>query len=407
MAQRYDPIKGTFYDPGQTKTGQIIVKTASQLAGTLLSDKVYFIDVRIDMEGQSIEVPAGGLTFEGHGYDISALYDSTASHTLFTSPVGGSGNLNVRGLNMYCTGASSKVFDMVSATGNEAVELNTVNIGEFPVTPGVIGELDGFRQFRCSDVAIIKPGGPLTFTGAWAGGFSIRDTILLNIGAVTVFDGTAVFAGSSISDLNANWIDDAAIVYDFDATNFSLDQGFALNGARFSITATGPVPNMPEASTRRYFKNCTGVKDTFPGGSWDVTSSAVTALTVSTPAKVAGTTTYSDLVHFSQTTNNAFVYDSTIEKQFRVSGYIIVDGGPNDEIAIIIRRYDASAAAYVDEAEYIRNIANVLGALDVATFSPQCNVLMAEGDRIELWIENRSDGTDATVTGQLHVDLRV
>ena len=109
-----------------------IVTEASDLTGTLSSDVIYYIDGKIDMGSDSITVPEGGLTMEGAGYDISSIYSTAASATLFVSPGGSySGNLNLAYLTLYATGTSSQVFNLDNAGNFSAIELLVVNLGTF------------------------------------------------------------------------------------------------------------------------------------------------------------------------------------------------------------------------------------------------------------------------------------
>ena len=105
----------------------VVVKQASDLSGTLLSNVVYFIDGIIDMGSQSIEVPAGGLSLIGSTFDVCQLTSSAAGYTMFTSPVGGSGNLLGKDLAFETSGAGSQVFNLVSATGFDAFEFARIN----------------------------------------------------------------------------------------------------------------------------------------------------------------------------------------------------------------------------------------------------------------------------------------
>lgn len=393
------------------KQSQIVVRSVVDLMGDLRSDVVYFIDGQIDLGANSIEVPVGGLTLAGHGYAISSLSSSSAGAVIFTSPVGGSGDLNIGQMAIWSTGLGSQIFDIEAATGSESCEVNTVNLGTFAGDTASLGEIDGYRQFRTSDCAIIKPLDGLTFTGSWAGGFAINDTILLNVGpGVSVFKAglALVFAGQSTSNLNAFSIDATTVVYDFAPANFASTEGFALNGARFNL-ASDPVPNMPEQSIKRFFKDCVGVRNTFSGGLWRITTTAATVITASsTPVKVAGTTTYEDLVYFSQGTDNEYTYDSSIPKDYRITGHLTVDGGPNDDIEVMIRQWDDSASTYINLASYTRNISNVVGGIDVADFSLFASARLSQNDRIELWVQNNTDTTNVTaLAGYLAVDVRL
>ena len=168
MALTFNPFTGNLDDAGQSKTGQIVVRAKEQLLGTLFSDKVYFIDAKIDMGSDSIEVPEGGLTIEGHGYDISEIYSTENNAILFTSPVAGySGNLNIANNTLYVTGVGAKIFDLNNSGNNGALGLNTVNLGKFGNTTTSLGELDSYRQFRMSGSALIVVSDGLTFSGTW------------------------------------------------------------------------------------------------------------------------------------------------------------------------------------------------------------------------------------------------
>ena len=120
----------------------VVVKQASDLSGILLSNVVYFIDGIIDMGSQSIEIPASGLSLVGSTFDVSQLTSSAVGYTMFTSPVGGSGNLLGKDLAFETSGATSQVFDLVSATGFDAFEFARINFNNCTS----LGTVDNYRQ---------------------------------------------------------------------------------------------------------------------------------------------------------------------------------------------------------------------------------------------------------------------
>ena len=121
---------------------RIIVTQASDLSGMLDSTKQYFIDGVIDMGSQSIEVPQGGLTLSGYSFDLSKLTSSEAAYTMFTSPVGGSGNLLGMDYAIEATGVGSQVYDLVSDTGFNAFEFTRINYNNC----SSLGSIDNYRQ---------------------------------------------------------------------------------------------------------------------------------------------------------------------------------------------------------------------------------------------------------------------
>ena len=400
---------------GRVLDTQIVVRQASDLAGTLDSTKIYYIDGAIDMGSQSIEVPTGGLTIEGAGYDVSVLYSTATNATIFTSPSGSySGNFNLAFCTVYATGTGARIFDLDNAGNFGAIELITVNLGTFGAAgteTTSLGELTAYRQAFLTGCAIIRCLDGLTTSGTWLGGLTIIDSILLNIGAgVTVFkDGTSfLVSGALRSNINALSVNATTTSFDYAPANFTADAGFALTGARFG--GTDPIPNMPVGNTKRYFRECSGVTNTFAGGYWSVTTAASTTLTVSTPAKLLGTTTYSDLIWFSGAASNAFQLDSTVVGDYRVQANLEISGTKNDALNLIVRVYDASAAGYVDIRTFSRTINDIGGSsADVAFFNFETFIPnLAYQDRIELWIENVTAGNavELVVGGTMSVSTR-
>ena len=382
-----------------------IVTEASDLTGTLSSDVIYYIDGKIDMGSDSITVPEGGLTMEGAGYDISSIYSTAASATLFVSPGGGySGNLNLAYLTLYATGTSSQVFNLDNAGNFSAIELLVVNLGTFGA-PGTettsLGTLDNYRQMFMNGCAIIRIEDGLELVGAWAGGLTVADSIMLSIPAgVSVFKAGTAFAvaGSVRSNMNALSITDTTTVFDFAPANITEDQGFTLDGARFPVTSD-PIPNLPVTSTKRFSRNCSGIENSFPGGYWSLTAEAATSLTVGTMAKLAGTTTYANLQWMTGAASNAFTAASDALLRYRVQGNLEVNGTKNDVLDLTVRIYDDSAAGYVDVQTFRRSITDVSGSSsDAAFFNFECYTSTIQAtDRIELWVTNVTASRDVTI----------
>ena len=120
---------------------RIVVTEASQLAGVLDSTKQYFIDGVIDMGSQSIEVPASGLSLFGYGFDLSQLISTANTYSMYTSPVGGSGNLLLTDLAVTTSGISSQVFNITDSNGTHAIEHNRVNFNACTS----LGEITDYR----------------------------------------------------------------------------------------------------------------------------------------------------------------------------------------------------------------------------------------------------------------------
>lgn len=396
-----DEIADQFYKNSlRFLDNEIPVRTASDFPVPVDPTKLYVIDTdNLDMGNTPIVIGSGGFFYRGSDYFISTIFSTADNYTMFVNESGQlAGNVRGRNVEHYVSGLNSRIFGLDNQENFGSIEFNSCNFGRFASETPSLGELSNYRQFRTNDCGFFRLAEGLTFSGTWAGGFRIVDTILLSIPANTeVFkEGTnLIFNGSSFSDLNAVGVDDTANVFTFTENNFSLDEGFITDNIRFNINST-PIPFADLSSTRFKFRG-RGIKNTFPGGRWETTTQVVTPLTQNVAAKALGTTTYDDLVHFSGVNNNEFTYDSTIEKDFIITGQIVVDGGANDSVDVIIRKWNNVLSQYEDIRTFTRNISNVLGGLDIAYFDPYAPVTLNLNDRVEVWLRNTSSGTDATV----------
>ena len=113
---------------------QVIVKKASDLA-VIDSSKEYFIDGIGDMGSQQITVPAGGMTIKGYNFDQSQLVSSENNYDMFSSA--SSGNFLATDVAFEVSGTASKLFALVSATGDEAIEFNRVNFNNWTTSAKV------------------------------------------------------------------------------------------------------------------------------------------------------------------------------------------------------------------------------------------------------------------------------
>lgn len=387
---------------GGDLANQIIVREAADLVN-IDSTKLYVIDGKIDMGTQQIEIPSGGFFCRGLGYFPSSLYSSEDNYTMFVNKAGDyAGNSIMEGLTLWTTGANSQIFNLDNQGNFGAIEFNSVNFGDFGPSNTSCGTLNNYRQFRTRDFAMINCDDGLTFDGTWAGGMRIFETILLFLNAGCVAfkaGGTLDIQGSLVSDLNAvsSIGPNNNVVFDFAPANITLDWGFNLDGARFKDTYD-PIPNMPLTSTKRFSVNCRGIKNTRVGAGWYVDApEVVTPLTLSTPAKLLGTTTYNSQIHFSNTTDNAFVYDSSVNDDFFVQGFVTLEGSPERSVTIEVRKWDDSASTYVVVETFTRTIINVVGNTDVGSFSIGVPVELDQNDRIEIWAINNTDSTDVTL----------
>ena len=376
-----------------------IIKNASELSGVLRSDVVYRIDGLIDLGAVEITVPAGGLFLLGTDYFKSGLFSTEDNHTMFKTASGvPTTNVRIKELNFWTSGVASKLFQLDGTSGFGAIEFNSCNLGDFGGETTEIGEFISFRQFRTNDAGFFRVKDGLTFSGEWAGGVRITDSIsIATVGTMTLFKAGPglLFKGRSISDINASSLNDTTTVFGFTEANFFNDGGFQLKGAEFNSNA--PAVTLSESSTKAFFKDCVGIRNTRPGFETVFTSQVATPLTLNVYTKILGTTVTSNNTWWTQTANNEIRYDSDIERDFEVIIPIDIGAGPNDEIGLELRRWNFIDSTFQVVKRRVKRVSNVLGPLDIVSFVLVGIVRdMKKNDFLTLYKANTTDDTDAT-----------
>lgn len=391
----------------RTYSNTVIVKQASDLTN-IDSTKNYMIDGFVDMGSQTIIVPEGGISISGlnGARDTAILFSSVDNHTFFASPIGGySGGGVLESCTIDATGVGTVVWDCDNDGNSGAWDVTGVNFGRFGSTLG-LGQLTDYRQLLFDGIGLIFTADGLTFNGTWTG---IRATTSIAVGwpNATLFKaGTGFTIDNFLSDFNFLSVDEFAVFCDFTEAQINSDLAFGLS--KFRTTATNPLPNLPADSNKTLYESCRGILNTFGGGSWEVATTATTPLTQNVPTKILGTTTYSGLSHFTGANSNEFVHDITESEDYKVTGTIIIDGTPNNQYNVTIRRWNNATSSYEDVREFQRVISNVLGGLDVAFFDISCNVRLENRlDRVEAWLTNVSSGGDGTMIIGSYLDIDV
>ena len=381
------------------RSSVIIVQQASDF-GTIDSTKTYYIDGVVDMGTTSIEVPEGGITIFSDTFNAKGIFSTADNYTMFTTPVGGNtGDIEITQCFLATNGASSKIFDVDNDSNFSAVELVNVNVGNFGYGDTTeIGDISNYRQFRADGCAFINCDDGITFNGTMVGGIAVTNSIALSLPAMTLFkEGTSLLVQGSVrSNLNFLSVAAAAIAFDFTSANIENDAQFGL--INFRTGATDVIPNILSSDTKVKFKDCVGIRNTYVGGQYKVTTETETVISViNTPVKMAGTTTYSDLAWFSGSVDNAFTYSSSQPVEIQVTAAISLSGGNNNQVNVILKKWDDSASSYVDISESGAVTMNNSGraeGVSVLGFSA-----VDENDRIEVWVENQT-GT-SNITGKL------
>ncbi len=388
----------------------IFVKDAADF-GVIDSTKAYYIDGVVDMGSTSIEVPAGGINIIGSTFDVAQLISSEDDYIMFTSPGGGSGNILMRNVGLTASGTSSQLFNLVSATGFDAFEFNVVNFNNCTS----MGVIDNYRQGLETGTGRFGGTPNLELKGTWLGGYFIDTSIVRSLtdGAYSLYEAGAGFSMNSRFRSNQN-IDLPANVsfFDFEETQFSNPNTVQLDGCiisrngSFDATDANIIPNFDKGSEQAYWKNNTGIQNTFVGALNSVTAEAATTIsTQDVYEDLNGTWSATDLQHFNSPVNGELRHLGINPIEFQLIGDLTLESTSNNVLSLKVSKWDDSISQWVDSNIVQRQVNALVGGRDVAFFTLIDNVILNQNDKIKLQVANNS-GT-ANVTAELDSNFRI
>ena len=388
----------------------VFVKQASDF-GTIDSTKIYVVDGIIDMGTISIEIPVGGINIKGLDFNVSQLVSSEDNYTMFTSPVGGSGSLNVSGVAFETSGTNSQVFNVVGNTGFEAIEFTSTNFNNCTS----LGTIDTYRQGLEINTGRFGGTPSLTLAGTWIGGYFIDTSIVRGItdGSYALYQAGTGFSMGSRFRSNQNLdLNNTVAFIDFSPSNFvnpstlQLDGCIVTRGSIIDASDTTIHPNISPMDLASAWKQNVGVGNTFVGGNLTISTEVETTInTTGVFEDLAGTWTTAGLEHFDSPTQGQLRHLGNSPREFRIYINAAIDGGANDEIDLKVVVWDNSASTFIDYKTQRRVINNFQGGRDVAFFTFQDNIFLDQNDYVKLQVANSSDTTN--VTAELNSEFTV
>ena len=390
-------------------SGRAVIKTPQQMAGQLRSDIEYFIDGVIDFTGTgiSIEVPQGGLSLRGYGFDLSGFKCSDDNYTMFTSPVSGSGNVLGADYFIEVSGANSKAYDLVSDTGFEAFEFTRINYNNCTS----LGVIDNYRQGLEDGTGRFGGSPSLELKGVWLGGYRITASIvrfLPNTTTAPLFKAGAGFSMQSrfLTDINVD-LPALATLIDFAPSNFPNPSTLQISGAivtrdgLFNANDPNITPNVTAGDLCSSWKGNNGLPNTFEGGSIGVTAQAATgnsavAVGVFIDADAA-TWTATGLQHFDNPAGGQLRHLGNSPREFKVLVSAVVESNANDVVVVRVLKWDNSASSFVTVSDQIRQVNSLVGGRDVAFYNININTTLDQNDYIKLQVANQTAANDVTI----------
>ena len=364
--------------------------------------KLYLIDGHLDISGHTIIVPVEGLMIQGYGFNVSSLTTTTDNAEMFSSPVGGSGDLLFTDIAFTASGVGAKVFALTDVDGTHAIECQRVNYNGCTS----LGYMDGYRQGLEQGTGRFGGTPDLEFRGTWAGGFFLDTTIVRGVedSTYSLFKCAVGQTFASRFATNANILVPANVTaFEMAEANFLFSELLQINGAQFSGTGV-VLSGIDETSERVRVSNSRGIKNTFVGAYWTCDTPIETDIEFSdTFYKILGTTTAANLEWFSSSGDNIITSLSGQDVQVIIGFTGSFQGGQNKEFEIVFRIWDDSEGVYVESSK-LDFSTDGNGNYSNLTFSTPRQTINLN-DRIEVWLKNTSDSTNITM--QVHSQLRV
>lgn len=384
---------------------------SSTLGGVIDSTKQYFIDGEVDLGNITIEVPQGGIHIAGFGYDISKLYSSENNYTMFSSPIGGSGNVLLSHFTICVDGIDSKVYELTDFNGFNALEIEVINYENC----SSLGSLNGYRQGLEVNTGRFGGKPELELIGNWAGGFRISTSIVrfLNDGNYCIFKAGLGFVMNNrfLTDINVDLPANVKFS-DFSPVNFPNPSTLQMSGAL--ITRNGvnnPIdpnifPNISNTDKEAVFRDCQGISNTFEGGQLTIISESATVILVQGDFyTINGTWGASDLQHFDNPSNGQLRHLGNNPREYQVNADLVIDGPPNQEIEVRLRRFDSSSSTTTTIFNQRRQVNSLVGGRDVAFFNIHTKADLDINDFVYLEIANNSGTENLTVELDSYFDL--
>ena len=409
-----DALEAIFFlddsgDGSTTLQERIIVNQsnfATTLGGTIDSTKEYFLDGKIDTGTTQITIPSTGLNLTGYNFDVSGLFSTEDNYTMFVSDVGGSGNFIGKDYDISVSGANSKVYDLVDATGFNAFEFARINFSDCTS----LGEIDGYRQGLENGTGRFGGSPSLTLSGAWLGGYRVVTSIVRNMSDTTtepLFKAGVGFTMQSRFATDANIdLGDLQPLLDFTTSNFpnpstlQLQEMIITRGGVLNPEDTNITPNINEADLASYWKDNVGLNNTYVGASSSVISEELTVIGAgSTWYDLEGIFLTTGAEHFTGNADGELTHDGISTREFEFTSSLTIEGTSNNELCIRFMKYDDATSSFtpLDYTITTRPVNSLVGGRDVAFFNVVYGGTLDQNDFLKLQVRNNSGNSNVTL----------
>lgn len=377
------------------------LNVASILSSPLDSTKEYFIDGTIDVSGLSFDVPSNGLLLKGYAFDKSKILSSEDNYDLFVGA--NAGNIFLRSLSIEINGSNSRVFNVTSNTGFDAVELTEVNFDNC----SSLGQLINYRQGLEINTGRFGSTPEIELVGNWVGGYRVDTSIVRGLSNITaLFKAGAgfVYGGRVIININAD-LPAAGALTDFSPSNITNNESLIFSSCYvtrqggLNTMDAGINPNITEKSIKSLWKGNVGVPNTQKFIKQNITTEVLTVISSPNTFEVLlGTwTVEAGASHFDSPANGQLRL-LTGNGKYILFGDLSIEGGQGDDIEIRVVRSSDDGVTFPDVLDsLVRPVNSLVGGRDVALFPLKSLVELKSNDRVRLEVANRINNRNVTL----------
>ena len=296
--------------------------------------------------GVTIEIPSGGITLKGHGFNYSKFITTDENSVIFTSAVGGSGDVFISSMSFEIQGTNSKLFEIIDSDGFHAIEFNSVNFNNC----NSLGYIENYRQGLETNTGRFGGTPSLEFRGVWLGGYNINVSIIRNVSntSFSIFKSALGHLFNSRFGGNINMVLPSNVIfYTGTESNFVNDASLQFRNAFISGDGT-LLSGITSTNRKTRISDTDGVLNTYVGANWVLSSETPTTfLSSNTETKVNGDTTYNNLVWFGDGGgNNSITVETTLPIEVYINFTGNISGGNNKVITLLIKKYTALTGLY-------------------------------------------------------------
>lgn len=349
---------------------------------TLEDNKAYLLVEDIDLKGDRLVLGANtallGITSEISNLTSTGLSSGTA---LITSTK----TFNIQNLTIHDV---DTLFDCQGATGNEVVDTLFFNAENIPV----LGTINNYDNFIVIASAFINSCG-LDFQGTF-GTISFTNSIFTNF-----LNGITMAIPASTTITRRFKVRDSSFITTGTGTSLNVNpsatipnEGYKLIECNFGGgTSTHLVGVQAIDNIADFFRN-RGIDNSKEVGGFHINTPATTTISFNTWTKIAGTTNPSSENSKFSHSNNLLTYTGSITKNFTIIYTVSLSSSNNKEIEVGVSVNGADP-----ELESISlqttDSAGKIGYQGLSYF-----LVLHEGDTLELYTRNISDGSNITAS---------